>query len=222
MATPTPKPLKVLFHLHPSVDTLDFTGPLEILTSATHSGRHAGMHAFEPTVTAVTEHVTSGHKCIFRRHIPIEVAYSRLAEFDILVIPGGSTPGVLNGNMEPLDLIRAWCALGKEEGRTRTLFSICTGSLFLSKAGALKGLTAATHVDARQTLREMSHGETTVVEERFVVNKVNSNGLRVITSGGVTCGLDASIWLVSDVAGKESAERVLHSIEYAAREGIIV
>jgi transcriptional regulator GlxA family with amidase domain len=223
MAAISPKPLKVLFHIHDRLDTLDFTAPLEALCHAIYSKTSTPTtRVFEPTVTAVTEHVTSIHSCIFRRHIPIEEAYSRLSEFDVLVIPGGGSPGVLTTNAEPMDLIRAWCALEKEEGRIRTLLSICSASLFLSRAGALKGLTATTHLYQHQRLRDMSKDETTVVDERYVVNKVNDRGMRVITTGGVTCGLDASMWLINEVAGKESAQNVLEMIQYDWRQGIEV
>lgn len=223
MAPTTPKTLKVLFHLHPRLDTLDFAGPLEMLSEATYSSpAPPETRVFEPTVTAVTEQVTSGQNCIFQRHIPVEEAHSRLAEFDVLVIPGGGSDGVLEASSEPLDLIREWCALEKEGGRIRTLLSVCTGSLFLAQAGALKGLTATTHPDYYAKLEEMVGDQTTVVKERFVVNKVNDNGLRVITSGGVSCGLDSCIWLINDVAGKETAERVLHTVQYAWRQGMVV
>lgn len=223
MAATTPRTLKVLFHLHDRLDTLDFAAPFEVLSHAIYlASPTPETRVFESTITAATEHVTSSQNCIIQRHMPIEEAYSRLSEFDVLVIPGGGSPPVLKANAEPMDLIRAWCALEKEEGRIRTLLSICTGSLFLSQAGVLKGLTATTHAHYYQKLRDMSKGETTVVEERYVVNKVNEKGMRVITSGGISCGLDASVWLINEVAGKETAEYVLEEIQYAWRQGIVV
>lgn len=221
----TPKPLKVLFHLHPRLDTLDFAGPLEVLSQAIYPATRSlptPVRVFEPTVTAVTEQVTSGQKCIFQRHISLEEAYSRLPEFDLLVIPGGGTDGVLKAKSEPLDLIRSWCALEKEEGRTRILLSICTGSLLLAQAGALKGLTATTHPYFYAEFREMCEGLTTVVEERYVVNKVSEKGLRVVTSGGVSCGLDACMWLINEVAGKQCAEEVLEVVQYSWRQGVVI
>jgi transcriptional regulator GlxA family with amidase domain len=225
MAATTPKPYKVLFHLHPRLDTLDFTGPLEVLSQAIYPSTKSlptPIRVFEPTVTAGKEQVTSGQNCIFQRHIPLVEAYARLTEFDVLVIPGGGVDGVLEAQSEPLDLIRAWCALEKEEGRVRTLLSVCTGSLFLAQAGALKGLTATTHPYSYEKLPKLCDGQATVVKERYVVNKVNENGLRVITSGGVSCGLDACMWLINEVAGKECVDKVLEIVQYAWREGIVV
>lgn len=225
MAAATPKSFKVLFHLHPRLDTLDFAGPLEALSEAIYPSTKSlptPIHVFEPTVTAGTELVTSGQNCIFGRHIPLEDAYAQLADFDVLVIPGGSSNVVLEAQSEPLNLIRAWSALEKDEGKVRTLLSVCTGSLFLAQVGVLKGLVATTHPYYFEKFATLCGGQTTIVKERYVVNKVNENNLRVLTSGGVSCGLDACMWLINEVAGKECVDGVLEMIQYAWREGIVV
>lgn len=41
-----------------------------------------------------------------------------------------------------------------------------------------------------------------------MVNLEDENGLRVITAEGVSYGLDASQWLVEDVAGTEARENL--------------
>jgi len=225
------QPLKVLYHLHPDLDTLDFTGPLEILSSATFplspGSSSAPVNAFESTITAGSEYITTHHNLTVKRHISVPEAYASLADYDVLLIPGGASPSVLSGKTEPLDLITAFAALPKRtDGRIRTILSVCTGSLFLGDAGVLEGLTATTHANYYDKLREVTEGKgkgTKVVKERFVVNKVDEEkGLRIITSGGVSCGLDSCLWLVGDVAGQESKERSAFNIQYAWREGVIV
>lgn len=229
MAKETPQPLKVLYHLHPSVDTLDFTGPLKILSHATYSPTPDSdtdySKVFHNTITATSEHTTSNQNCIFKRHISVPEAYATLTDYDVLIIPGGGSPGVLTGKTEPLGLIKAFAALPKREnGRVRPLMSVCTGSSLLGETGVLNGLSATTHKGSYEKLREVceSKGKTNVLEARFVVNKVDEKGLRVITSGGVSCGLDASLWLIGDVAGKESRERVMDLVQYAWREGVVL
>jgi len=220
----THQPLKILYHLHPSLDTLDFTGPLEILSHATFTNTTPPQKVFTHTSTAGTEFITTGQGLTVKRNISIPEAYASLADYDILIIPGGASPGVLEGKTEPLDLIRAFVALPKKtDGTVRTLLSVCTGSLFLGEAGVLEGLTATTHAAYYDKLREVTGGKTKVLEERFVVNKVNEEkGLRIVTSGGVSCGLDSCLWLIEHVAGGESKARAAFTIQYAWREGIII
>lgn len=225
MASPTP--FKVLYALHPSLDTLDFTGPLEIFSHATYQPTsdtdNAESKVFQPTISAVSEFTTSTQKAIFKRHISIIEAHSTLAEYNVLVIPGGGSQPVLDGQTEPIHLIKAFAALPKKaDGSTRYLLSVCTGSLFLAEAGVLDGLSGTTHVNYYGQLGKIAakKGKTTVLDERFVVNKVDEEkGLRIITSGGVSCGLDASLWLVEHIAGSESKERVMKIVQYAWREG---
>lgn len=47
-------------------------------------------------------------------------------------------------------------------------------------------------------------------------------GLRVITSGGITCGLDASLYLVSIMVNEEAAEEAARYMQYEWKKGIVV
>lgn len=70
-----------------------------------------------------------------------------------------------------------------------------------------------------------AEGGTQVVERRFVVNGVDGeSGLRIITSGGISCGMDATLWLVESVAGRECREAVEKQLEYKYRgdEGLVL
>jgi len=122
-------------------------------------------------------------------------------------------------------LIKAFASLPKKaDGSTRVLLSVCTGSLFLAEAGVLVGLTATTHPRHYGKLRELTDGKgTKVLEERFVVNKVDEKkGLKIVTAGGVSAGLDASLWLIGDVAGRESLERAAEAVQHAFRDGVVI
>ncbi|PMD63788.1 class I glutamine amidotransferase-like protein [Hyaloscypha bicolor E] len=225
----TPTPLKVLYAVHPDLDTLDFTGPLEILSHATHpSSSSAPTPAFTHTITSITPLTTTHQGLTFQRDIPMALAHSTLASYDILVIPGGGSPGVLEGKTEPLDLIEAFAALPKkEDGSVRVLLSVCTGSLFLAEAGVLDGMTATTHPRYYGQLREIvkvkGEGKTKVVEERFVVNRTDVGaGLRIITAGGVSSGIDAALWLVGDVVGEDVREKIAEIVQHAHRSGVVL
>lgn len=299
------EPIQVLITLHPSFDLLDFAGPLEVLTGAQHDPKDSGNHfhssvcpifvstkhvnmitsatkAFEITIAAAAQYTTAKQGCTVRADIDYEEAHDRLSEFDVLVVPGGSTEPVLKSNSEPIALIKAFGEQQtKDPSRERTLLSICTGALFLAQAGALQGMAATTHPDYYTKLeiacgdaaRKDSGVRTDVMEERYVVNNARfelgenldenpfvlskrpdgrrksiarkgsnawkesnrrqsmSNarrasmrlgGLRVITSGGVTAGLDASLYLVAALVSHESAEEVARIAQYTWNKGVVV
>ncbi|TVY25707.1 Isonitrile hydratase [Lachnellula hyalina] len=224
MATPTPPPPK------------NFAGPLEILTHALHTTSHTPV--FTCTIAAASPTVLSSQNCSVNRDIALAEAYAQLAHYDVLVIPGGGVTdpgGVLEVQGEPLGLVKKFAELGNEQrkggggGRERTLFSVCTGSLVLGEAGVLDGKSATTHCEYYDELEEVCArwGRTEVLKERFVVNSRSGgdgggNGLRIITAGGVSCGMDASLWLIREVAGLESAQRVAEIVQYAWRQGVVV
>lgn len=235
--------------------------------------------AFEVSFAALAEHTVSAQGASFRAHMDYQEAYTRLSEFDVLIIPGGGSEAILKAKSEPLGLIKAYSDLQKKyPEKERTLLSICTGSMFLAQQGILSGLSATTHPDyyakfeklcsevAQRDLAERCD----LVEERYVVNNLrfdlgdlNENpyvrrksdarrpsvgrkgsnawkesntrresnarraslrlgGLRVITSGGVTSGLDASLYLVSIMVSEESANEVARVLQYSWHKGIVV
>lgn len=47
-------------------------------------------------------------------------------------------------------------------------------------------------------------------------------GLRVITTGAITCGLDASLYLVSVMVNEETAAEIAKFMEYEWKKGIVV
>ncbi|CZT12908.1 hypothetical protein WAI453_012481 [Rhynchosporium graminicola] len=272
--------IKVLFTLHPGMDAMDFVGPLEVLTHARHNANDETTKAFAASFVSSEEHTVSAQGASFRAHMDFKEAYTRLSEFDILVIPGGGTDAVLKSkSAEPLGLIKAFSDLQKKHpDKERTVFSVCTGSLFLAQAGILSGLSATTHPDFyakfEKICSEVSQRDLAercdVVEERYVVNNLRfdlgdpdenpyvrrksdarrpstgrkgsnawkesntrreSNarraalrlgGLRVITSGGITCGLDASLYLVSIMVSEDAANAVEKEMQYEWKKGIVV
>jgi len=209
-----------------------------------------------------------------------EDAHEALDEFDVMVVCGGNSEAILKEEAEPISLIKAWAALQRADpSKERTLMSICTGSMFLGKAGVLQGLSATTHpayyTQFEILCQEVSQKDTGLAtdlqEERYVVNnarfelgenildnpfvftkrpdgrkKSNARkgsdafkaarrreslikranmplgGLRVITSGGVTAGMDATLYLVAALVSIESAQEVANIMQFTWQKGVCV
>lgn len=279
------QPIQVLVALHSGFDTLDALGPLEVLNYARHDVsdfKNDALKAFNTLTCAQESHVVSAQKISIKVDMDFDEAMDRLDEFDILLIPGGSTDDAIKNEAQPIPLIKAWSQLQIDDpSRERTLFSVCTGSLFLAKAGVLQGLSATTHPNYYTTLeilcqeaaKKDSLNQTDVMEERYVVNNARFDlgenieenpflhnkpppsrpwksancrkgsdawklsrrresllrrgslplgGLRVITSGGITTGLDATLYLVAALVSIDSATQVAEFMQYAWQKGITV
>lgn len=222
------QPSKILFLIFDGgMDTLDFAGPLETLMQANTAPSGHGHRFFEAVVAATNEVTVSSQNLTVKRNISIRDAIDSIHDYDVLVVPGGRGARKLaqmEQTGEEAQLIRAFAEHQPNATRERVLMSICTGALILAAGGWLKGLKATTHHSALSRLEDIcsKHGSTEVVKARFVDSGVR-RGLRIITAGGVSSGLDASLYLLGLKCGKAIAEETAVVLEYATRqdEGII-
>ncbi|CAI7608861.1 unnamed protein product [Penicillium bialowiezense] len=217
---------KVGVLLFPGVDILDFAGPIEVFSHVLNN-----QNLDDPdklfkikTISCSTE-VRAGGALTVQADMLISEALNSLSEFHILVVPGGP-PSVLHplveGNGPELDLVRKFSNLPSLGTQPRMLFSVCTGAFFLGAAGVLAGIQATTHHRELETLREIcAHSNpenehaTTVVQRRYVNGGFPSNkSIRVITAGGVSCGLDATFYIISDLASRDIASFVARVMDH--------
>ena len=118
---------------------------------------------------------------------------------DILLVPGGRGTRAYD-RLKPLI---AWIARMHEDTRFTT--SVCTGSLLLGAAGILEGLDATTHWGATAELEAFG--------AHYTPERVVRQG-KVVTSAGVSSGIDMALTLVELIAGAEYAQAVQLWIEY--------
>ena len=174
------------------VEELDFAGPYEVLTAwARQSERDITVR----TVAATADPVTCSHGL---RVIP-DVAWADLGRVDLFLHPGGQT-GPLLADEEWLARVREVQAGGA------LMTSVCNGAVVFGKAGLLAGRPAATHWSAVSALRDL--GISVVEEARFV-----DDG-DVVTSTGVSAGIDMALHLVQRLESTEAAKSVRRYIQY--------
>lgn len=126
-----------------------------------------------------------------------------LSAFDLLVVPGGPGTRPLQRDSQFVDWLRTAESVPLK-------VSVCTGALLLGAAGFLRPHRATTHPRA---LHELAPYCREVVRERVVDDGP------VITSGGVTAGIDAGLHVVERVAGAEARARVAEQIDHAPATG---
>lgn len=123
-----------------------------------------------------------------------------VARPDIVVVPGG--PGAAAASRD--ERLLAW--LRSVHENTRVTASVCWGSELLGAAGLLDGVEATSHWLVRDELAR--HGAI-AVDERVVVSG------RIVTSAGVSAGIDMALRLVAMTAGEDAARRIQLILEYA-------
>jgi putative intracellular protease/amidase len=130
------------------------------------------------------------------------VADASLAESsspDLVLVPGGPGQAAL---MED-GPVHEWLRAAHETSTWTT--SVCTGSLILAAAGLLAGKRATSNW---QALEELGALGVEVVPERVVFDG------KLVTSAGVSAGIDMALRLVQRIAGDELAQAIQLGIEY--------
>ncbi|MEY2474345.1 MAG: hypothetical protein QOK28_3674 [Actinomycetota bacterium] len=176
-------PRRVVVIVFDGVQSLDVTGPVEVFSTANReSGKvHYAIETVAARGTTVT--ATSGLRLGVDRTIG-----SVRGPIDTLLVAGG------DGTAEAIKDARLIAGLAK---RSRRVTSVCTGAFLLAEAGLLDGRRATTHWQWCDALAQR-YPTITVDPDPIFVRDGN-----VITSAGVTAGMDLALALVEDDLGRE-------------------
>lgn len=214
----------LLFH---GADILDFAGPMEVLSHVLHNRNPDDPdRMFSIHTIAQSTAIRAANALTVRVDTFLDYALENISEYDILVVPGGP-PSVLqpmvNANVPEIELIRRFARLPRTASqRPRLLFSVCTGAFLLGATGILSGLTVTTHHRAINTLRDIciqygnkSEPPANVVHRRYTDGGfIKEDAVQVITAGGISSGLDASLYVVRLLTSTEMAAFVSRVMEY--------
>lgn len=180
--------MTIAFYLQDGVEVLDFAGPMEVFT-------YAGFEVF--TVSKKKEFITSQGVLKVMPEYSIDDA----PPSDILAFFGGNS-GAASNDKAVIDWIKA------RKATTKYHFSVCTGAFVLGKAGLLDSLTVTTFHLSIDALKNAVPTAKVLSDVRFV-----DNG-RVITTAGISAGIDGALYLVSKLKGEQAAKDVAFYMEY--------
>tara|TARA_R110000772_G_scaffold41808_1_gene97499 strand:+ start:79973 stop:80572 length:600 start_codon:yes stop_codon:yes gene_type:complete len=123
-------------------------------------------------------------------------------KLDIVLVPGGQGTRAIFANGGPeIDWLK------KVAPDCTWVTSVCTGALLLHRTGLLQGKRATTYWAAVDLLR--SGGNVEVLDDVRFVRDGN-----VVTSAGISAGMDMSLWLLGQLKSPEFARFVQKGIEY--------
>jgi cyclohexyl-isocyanide hydratase len=181
------QPTTIVFLLFPGITQLDFTAPAQALCrmpGATLVGAAANR---DPIVTDSGFAILPTHD------------FASAPQADILCIPGG------HGVVEALRDQRTIDFIAAQAADAAWVTSVCTGAFLLGRAGLLAGKRATTHWGYTHLLP--------LVGAEWVNARVVEDG-NVVTSGGVTSGLDFALTLIARLKGDAIAQAIQLAIEY--------
>ena len=204
---PMARKKQVVFIIFENFNTLDLNGPQEVLKNYA-MGATQDKQLFDISVAAASDITTTFEQVQIKRNISLDDALKSMSSFDIMIVAGAPDIGsAINGSDGPeiLSLIKAFGWQKVDGDSPKWLVSICTGAGFLATSGLFGGKTVTSHWAYLKQLQEIcnkfSNPPTKVIRERWVDAGVLDGGVRLVTSGAVSCGIDCCLWLVSEIAG---------------------
>jgi transcriptional regulator GlxA family with amidase domain len=188
------------------VEVLDFAGPFEVFSrtrlvpgaQSRRSDESAPFKVFTVAQSATTIPATGGLR------VTPDYTWDTAPSIDILVIPGGFGTRPLLEHTETIDWIQ------RTAERAKHVTSVCTGALLLAKAGLLRGRRATTHWAAHDLLQTLDPSMSVVRDARVVRDTI-------VSSAGVSAGIDMAFDVVESLCGKAVADETAHYIEYERR-----
>lgn len=188
-------PLNTAILIFDDVEVLDFAGPFEVFSVTNELNDYALLNVY--TVAMDTTPVTARNGLSINPHYSIDTAPPP----QILIIPGGQGTRPLLQNAATL----AWIERSAETADR--VLSVCTGALLLATIGLLDGLKVTTHAGAFDLLAELAPLAAIDRSARFV-----DNG-RIVTSAGISAGIDMCLHLVARLTGLPLAERTARQMD---------
>lgn len=187
---------KVAILLFEDVELLDFAGPYEVFSSVRGGDGEPLMEVLSVAERAELVRCRNG--------LVVQPAYTleSCPVVDILLLPGGR--GTATAVNRPA--LIEWITTRSQQAELTT--SVCTGSFLLAKAGLLAGKQATTYFGSVPYLRQY-HPDIEVLEG---VRWVDAG--EVITSAGVSAGIDMALHVVARLFGKPVADATARDIEY--------
>jgi len=181
------------------IELMDFAGPYEVFSVTNELNSYNLCKTF--TVSELSGKIKSVNGLQFFADYTIENS----PNIDILIIPGGI------GSKQIIDNKKVLSWIEDKYLSSEFTFSVCSGARILAKIGLLQNKTFITHHEVISDILTIDPSASPLKNKRFV-----DEG-KILTSAGISAGMDLSLYMVEKLFGKETAEKTSVYLEYEKR-----
>lgn len=187
-------PRNLAIFIFNGVQIIDYTGPFEVFGQA----RDGKQHLFNVyTVAEKADAITTN----MGMTVLPKYTFDNAPRPDVILLPGGG----VGPHMDNPNVIR-W--VQERAAEAEYVMSVCNGAFYLGKAGLLDGKTATTYYGLIDELSQLAPKAKIVTDQRFT-----DNG-KIITTAGLSSGIDGALHLVERIAGRGRAQEIALNMEY--------
>ena len=191
--------------IYDNVEVLDFAGPFEVFSVVRHDDAPLITDPCAVRILLVAETAEPVTAMGGMKVVP-DCDFASCPPLDVLIVPGGPGERTEHDNPAILEFLRA------RAPETKIIASVCTGAFLLGKAGLLDGRRATTHFMSIMRMRGMFPGVEVVQDVRYV------DGGEIITSAGISAGIDMSLCILERLLGEDAARSAAEMMEYGYLE----
>ena len=194
--------MNIGIYVFDGMEVLDFAGPFEVMTTAARVHGRAQLAAAPPLfAVSLIGHTTATVQARAGLLVKPDCSLHKPPALDVLLVPGGVVDAEL-GKPEVVAWIRA------QTRQVHITASVCTGAFLLAQTGCLDGLQATTHWEDVAALRAQFPAVRVIEGPRWVDQGA------VITSAGISAGIDMSLHLVQRLHSRELALRTARQMDF--------
>lgn len=194
-ASPAAKPRNLAIFVFEGVQIIDYTAPWEVFG-------HAHVNDHEPAFQIYTVAQKPGPiTTAMGMSVNPKYTFANAPKVDVLVLPGGSVKRHMDDPQ-----VKRW--VQETTKNAEIVLSVCNGAFFLGRAGLLDGLEATTFAGLIDELQAIAPKARVVRDRRYV-----DNG-KIITSAGLSSGIDGALHVIERLLGKGDAQVAATSLEY--------
>ncbi|MGY5832273.1 DJ-1/PfpI family protein [Vibrio vulnificus] len=186
--------MNIGIYIYDEAEVLDFSGPFEVFSTANRFGENH----WQVALIGETGKPVKGRGGFYvQPHYSID----NHPHLDLLLVVGGDH----RDEVKKCNVIN-W--LGTTAMQASLVASVCTGSFLLAEAGLLDGLQVTTHWEDIEDLKQCYPQLTVLSQRRWV------DSGKYTTSGGISAGIDMSLYLVAKLKGEGLARQTAKQMEY--------
>ncbi|KAF3982598.1 MAG: DJ-1/PfpI family protein [Methylococcales symbiont of Hymedesmia sp. n. MRB-2018] len=195
--------MNIGIYIYEKAEVLDFSGPFEVFSTASRMLKKSDkLNVFLVSETGGTITARGGYS------VNPAYSFSNHPEIDLLIIVGG----IYISEMKKRQVLN-W--IKKKSKKAKIIASVCTGVFLLAEAKILSSQRVTTHWEDIPFLRE-NYPSLNVLENQRWVEDGN-----VITSGGISAGIDMSLYLVSKIYTNEIAINTAKQMAYTPNKAYL-
>lgn len=187
--------INVGIYIYDNAEVLDFSGPFEVFTTAT---RVSGKQVFNTFLVNEINDVViarAGYQVLPNYH------FSNHPNIDVLIIVGGDH----SDEVEKAEVVH-W--IYSQSKKVKLIASVCTGAFLLAKANVITHHKVTTHWEDIEDLQNQ-YPKLCVKDNVRWVDEGN-----IVTSGGISAGIDMSLQLVGKLTSMSLAVKTAKQMEF--------